>query len=253
MKDYLGISGKAAIVTGSGRGIGWGIATELASYGVRVMVSDINDERGLKVKEEILAAGGIAEYCHCDVCKVEDIKNLVAQTVSKFGTVDILVNNAGGGEPPRDFFTITDEEWDHFIRFNLYSSFFTCREVFPHMMKQNSGKIVNISSGYAICGGDWCAHYASAKAGLIGLTTSLAKEGAPYHINVNVIPAPTTHVPGKISPDGDLNDDEIPLIPMGRIAEPIDVANTAVFLVSKAADYVTGQIVAPNGGRRMLV
>ena len=253
MKDYLGISGMVAIVTGSGRGIGWGIATEFASYGVKVMVSDINDERGMRVKEEILQAGGVAEYCHCDVCCLEDIKHLVSYTVQTFGKVDILVNNAGGGEPPCDFFTITDERWDHYIRFNLYSAFYTCREVFPHMMKQKFGKIVNISSGYAICGGDGCAHYASAKAGLIGLTTSLAKEGAPYNITVNVIPAPTTHVPGKISPDAALNDDEIPLIPLGRIAEPIDVANTAVFLASHAADYVTGQIVAPNGGRRMLV
>ena len=253
MKDYLRVAGKTAIVTGSGRGIGRGIALALASYGVNVMVTDINDENGRKVKEEIQAEGGVAAYCHCDVTKVEEIKNLVKQTVDTFGSVDILVNNAGGGEPPCGFDTITDERWDYYIRFNLYSDFFMIREVFPYMKAQKKGKIVNISSGYAIGGGDFCAHYASAKAGVIGLTTSIAKEAAPYGINVNVIPVPTTDTPGLREADFELVADEIPLIPMGRIAVPEDVANTVLFLVSDAADYVTVQIVAPKGGKRMLV
>ncbi|MEG1752651.1 MAG: SDR family NAD(P)-dependent oxidoreductase [Christensenella sp.] len=253
MKDYLQIFGKVAIVTGSGRGIGRGVAMELASYGVKVMISDINDANGQKVKEEILNDKGTAEYCHCDICCIEDIKNLVAQTAERFGTVDILVNNAGGGEPPCDFIDITDERWDKYVRLNLYSAFFMIREVFPYMRAQKSGKIVNISSGYAIGGGDQCAHYASAKAGVIGLTTSIAKEAAPYNINVNVIPVPTTDTPGLREADFELVDDEIPLIPLGRIAVPKDIANTVLFLVSEAANYVTGQIVAPNGGKRMLV
>ena len=252
MKDYLRIEGKTAIVTGSGRGIGRGVAVALASYGVKVMVTDINDETGNQVKEEIIAAGGQAEYCHCDICKVEEIKHLVAETVKRFGTVDILVNNGGGGEPPCDFFAITDERWEHYIRFNLSSAFFMIREVFPYMRAQKRGKIVNISSGYAIGGGDQCAHYASAKAGVIGLTTSIAKEGAPYGINVNVIPVPTTDTPGLREADFELVADELPLIPLGRIAVPEDIANTVLFLVSAAADYVTGQIVAPHGGKRRL-
>ncbi len=253
MKDYLKVAGKTAIVTGSGRGIGRGVAEMLASYGVKVMVTDINDENGQMVKNGILAAGGEAEYCHCDVCKVEDIKNLVRKTAECFGTIDILINNAGGGEPPCDFFTITDERWEHYIRFNLSSQFYMIREVFPYMRDQKHGKIVNISSGYAIGGGDQCAHYASAKAGVIGLTTSIAKEGAPYGINVNVIPVPTTDTPGLHEVDFELVADEIPLIPLGRIAVPEDIANTILFLVSEASDYMTGQIVAPNGGKRMLV
>lgn len=253
MKDYLRIAGKTAIVTGSGRGIGRGIAVALASYGVKVMVSDINDENGNKVKDEIIAEGGTAEYCHCDICRVEDIRHLVGMAAEKFGTIDILVNNGGGGEPPCDFFTITDERWDYYVRFNLYSAFYMIREVFPYMREQHKGKIVNISSGYAIGGGDQCAHYASSKAGIIGLTTSIAKEAAPYGINVNVIPVPTTDTPGLREADFELVADEIPLIPLGRIAVPEDIANTVLFLVSESADYVTGQIVAPNGGRRMLV
>jgi len=253
MKDYLRINGKTAIVTGSGRGIGREIALELASYGARVMVCDINDKNGEGVKNEILSAGGVAGYCHCDVCDTDDVKRLVRKTAGAFGTVDILVNNAGGGGAPIDFIDITNESWEHYIRFNLSSMFFMIREVFPYMKKQNKGKIVNISSGYAIGGGDQCAHYASAKAGVIGLTSSIAKEAAAYNICVNVIPVPTTDTPGLRESDYELVADEIPLIPMGRIAEPADISGTVLFLVSEAANYLTGQIVAPNGGRRMLV
>ena len=253
MKDFLQIGGKAAIVTASGRGLGREFAAGLASYGAKVMVSDINDDGGESVKREIIAAGGTAEYCHCDVCSVEDVKRLVARTAEVFGTVDILVNNAGGGEAPRDFTDISDERWDQYIRFNLSSVFYMIREVFPYMKAQMSGKIVNISSGYAIGGGDFCAHYASAKAGVIGLTTSIAKEAAPYNIQINVIPVPTTDTPGLRESDFELVADEIPLIPAGRIAVPADIAGTVLFLVSQAANYMTGQIVAPNGGKRMLV
>ena len=166
---------------------------------------------------------------------------------------DSFINNAGGGEPPCDFYDVTDERWDKIVKLNLYSPFYTIREVFPYMRDQKSGKIVNISSGYAIGGGERCANYASAKAGLIGLTTSIAREVAEFNINVNVIPVPTTDTPGLRAADFELVDDELPLIPLGRIAQPIDIANTALFLVSEASNYVTGQIVAPNGGKRMLV
>ena len=253
MKDSLRIAGKTAIVTGSGRGIGRGIALTLASYGVNVMVCDINAENGNTVKEEIITAGGIAEFFHCDLMRNEDIKSLVNKTVETFGSIDILINNCGGGEPPRDFFDIDDESWEQYIHFNLSTQFYMIREVFPYMKEQNKGKIVNISSGYAIGGGEQCAHYASAKAGVIGLTTSIAREAAPYNICCNVIPVPTTDTPGLREADFELVADEIPLIPMGRIAVPEDVANTVLFLVSEASDYLTGQIVAPNGGKRMLV
>ena len=253
MKDYLRIEGKTAIVTGSGSGIGRGCAIALAEHGAKVMVCDINDENGMAVKNEIIAAGGTAEYMHCDLMKMDELKALVKKTAEVFGSIDILVNNCGGGEPPRDFFDIDDESWEHYIKFNLSTQFYMIREVFPYMKAQNKGKIVNISSGYAIGGGEQCAHYASAKAGVIGLTTSIAREAAPYNICCNVIPVPTTDTPGLRSADFELVADEIPLIPMGRIAQPEDVANTMLFLVSEASDYLTGQIVAPNGGKRMLV
>lgn len=253
MKDYLRIKDKVAIVTGSGRGIGRGVAIALAEYGVKVMISCRTIEDGEAVKKEIIDAGGTAEFFQSDLMKNEDIKALVAKTVDTFGKIDILVNNCGGGEPVIDFWDIDDAAWERSIHFNLSTQFYMTREVFPHMKAQGKGKIVNISSGYAIGGGDQCAHYASAKAGVIGLTTSIAKEVAPYNICCNVIPVPTTDTPGLRESDFELVPAEIPLIPLGRIAVPEDIANTVLFLVSEAADYVTGQIVAPNGGRRMLV
>lgn len=253
MKDYLGIGGKTAIVTGAGRGIGKACAKALADYGVKVAIFDINDENGNAVKDEIIAEGGEALYIHCNVTKIEEIKASIKHAAEAFGgSIDILVNNAGGSEKPIDFWNVTDELWNKIVTYNLYSQFWMAREVFPYM-KEKGGKMLNISSGYAICGGDQCIHYASAKAGVIGLTSSLAKECAPFHINVNVIPVPTTDTPGLHESDGEFVDDELPLIPQGRIAVPEDIANTVLFLVSQAAEYVTGQIVAPNGGRRMLV
>ena len=142
MKDYLGISGKAAIVTGSGRGIGQGVAEALAEYGVRVMVCDINDENGEAVVAGIRAKGGTAEYCHCDIMQTEQINALIARTVEVFGTVDFLINNGGGGEAPRDFFDLDDARFDHYVRLNLYSAFAAIRAAFPYMRKQNSGRIV---------------------------------------------------------------------------------------------------------------
>ncbi len=252
MKDYLGIGGKSAIVTGGGRGIGEACAKALASYGAKVAIFDINDVNGNAVKDQIIAGGGEAIYVHCNVMKIEEIKAAIKEAASVFGNIDILINNAGGSEKPIDFWDVTDELWNKIVTYNLFSQFWMIRETFP-FMKEKGGKIVNISSGYALCGGDQCVHYASAKAGVIGLTSSIAKEGAPFHINCNVIPVPTTKTPGLWESDGEFADDEIPLIPQGRLAEPEDISNTVLFLVSQAADYVTGQIVAPNGGRRMLV
>lgn len=254
MKDFLRIAGKVAIVTGSAQSIGFGIARELASYGVKVMLCDIDDEKGQKSLQLIRDEGGTAEYCHMDIFQVADIKHVVEETVRMFGGVDILVNNVGGGEPSVHFEEISDESWDKYIRFNLYGAFYMTREVFPYMMRQKSGKIVNISSGYAIGGGDYCAHYATAKAGLIGFTTSVAREAAPYNVNVNVIPVATTDTPAmRLTDTPEMIEQEICSTPLGRIGTPQDVANTVLFLVSEAASYITGQIVAPNGGKRMLV
>ena len=174
-RDYLKITGRAAIVTGSGRGIGRATARALANYGARVMVCDINDEWGMEVVKEIRENGGIAEYCHCDVADTLQVKEMVKVTVEAFGTVDILVNNAGIGSVSLPFEEITDEQWEQMIKVDLTAPFYVCREVIPYMKEQKHGKIINISSGSGIIGCEFCSHYASAKAGLIGFTQSIAK------------------------------------------------------------------------------
>ncbi len=253
-KDFLKLGGRVAIVTGSGSGIGMDIAIKLAEYGAKVMLCCRTEKNGCDVKKRIEDAGGAAEYFRCDVMDSKQVDALIRYTLDCFGRVDLLVNNAGGGAPSREFYDLSDEDWDYMIRFNLYSQFYVTRACFPHMMKQRYGRIVNISTGYAIGGGDWCAAYASAKAGVIGFTTSIAKEGAPYNITCNVIPVPTTDTPAMRACDTpEQIEEEIAATPLKRIATTDDIANATMYLLSDAASFVTGQILAPNGGKRMLV
>ena len=142
-----------------------------------------------------------------------------------------------------------DDDMDEHLQADEVSR--ALRRCIDNVLDAREAEIIRLR--YAIGGGERCANYASAKAGLIGLTTSIAREVAEFNINVNVIPVPTTDTSGLRAADFELVDDELPLIPLGRIAQPIDIANTALFLVSEASNYVTGQIVAPNGGKRMLV
>lgn len=249
-KDYLNITGNSAIVTGSGRGIGQAIALALGRFGAKVMVCDIHDEWGKNTVEEIKKEGGMAEYCHCDIANTAQVKEMVETTMRAFGTIDILVNNAGIGSISLPFEDITDEDWDRMLKVDLTAPFYVCREVVPHMKVKKHGKIVNISSGSGIIGCEFCTHYASAKAGLIGFTQSIAKELAQDHINVNAIAVPTTETPMLKETDFDIFvEDELKEIPWGRIGIPEDIADMVLYLSSDASEYVTGQVLAPNGGR----
>lgn len=249
--DYLKIAGSVAIVTGSGRGIGRATALALGRFGVNVMVCDLHDDWGEEAVKEIRREGGLAEYCHCDVADMLQVKALVEATIRSFGTIDILVNNAGIGSVSLPFEEITDEEWDRMLRVDLTAPFYLCREVIPYMKAKKHGKIINISSGSGIIGCEYCSHYASAKAGLIGFTQSIAKELAKDRINVNAIAVPTTQTPMLKETDFDVFvEDELRDIPWGRIGTPEDIADMVLYLSSDASEYVTGQVLAPNGGRR---
>lgn len=249
--DYLKIAGKIAIVTGGGRGIGRATALALSRFGVKVMICDVHDDWGEQVVKEIDTQGGIAEYRHCDVADNAQVKALIAATVHVFGTIDILVNNAGIGSISLPFEEIINEDWDRMLRVDLTAPFYLCKEAIPYMRAQKHGKIINISSGSGIIGCEFCSHYASAKAGLIGFTQSIAKELAKDRINVNVIAVPTTQTPMLKETDFDVFvEDELRDIPWGRIGTPEDIADMVLYLASDASEYVTGQILAPNGGRR---
>ena len=245
MFDYFGFEGQTAIVTGSGNGIGRATAIMLADLGANVMVCDIEGDSAKKVAEEITERGGAAVYNRCDVTKLEEIKETIKKTVDTFGNVDILVNNAAGFGGGKTFDVMTYEEWDRLIRINLTGAYMFTNEVLPYMVKKQHGKICMVSSGAAL-GYDFSA----SKAGMIGLAKELSQELAKHRINVNVLGTGLTdtrmaHLPGRSW------EDETKGLPWYRVGTPKDQASAIVFLVSEAAEYITGQVLCPNGGAWM--
>ena len=249
-RDYLKITGRAAIVTGSGRGIGRATARALANYGARVMVCDINDEWGMEVVKEIRENGGIAEYCHCDVADTLQVKEMVKVTVEAFGTVDILVNNAGIIKRC-DAVDVTEADWDTVIDINEKVVFFLSQAFAKQYIKQqDGGKIINVASMLSYQGGIRVPSYTASKSAIMGLTKALANEWAKYNINVNAI-APgymATNNTAQLRSDDDRSDEILSRIPAGRWGTPEDMQGAVVWLASKASDYVNGYTVAVDGG-----
>ncbi len=226
------------LITGGARGIGAATARAFAALGDRVI---INYNKSKKEAEELAEElGGIAIYA--DVSKPDEIKKMFAQ----IGAVDILINNAGiCGFYMLD--AMTDEEWTNMIDTNLSSVFYCSREALPHMIRQKSGVIVNVSSMWGICGASCEVAYSAAKAGVIGFTKALAKEVGPSNVRVNCV------APGAI--DTDMNkalDDEARAAicdetPLGRFGTPDEIAKAIVFLADENS-FITGQVLSPNGG-----
>lgn len=246
-----GLSGKVALVTGASRGIGRAIALSLAERGVAVLVNyNGSQERALQTVEQIRQDGGQAEAFCCDVADYAACGKLVEEIIGKYGHVDILVNNAG---VTRDnlILRMTEEEYDKVLDTNLKGAFNTIRHLSRYFLKQRSGKVINISSVSGIMGNPGQSNYSASKAGLIGLTKSVARELAGKGICVNAV------APGYIATD---MTDALPeraregllrMIPMGRVGSPEDVAQAVVYLASPAADYVTGQVLCIDGGMGM--
>jgi 3-oxoacyl-[acyl-carrier protein] reductase len=250
MFDYFKLEGKTAIVTGSGNGIGRATAIMLADLGSNVVVCDIEGDRAKAVSEEINQSGGRSIHTLCDVRKLEDIRNTISEAINRFGDIDILVNNAAGCGGGITFDRMNYDEWDRLISLNLTSAYRFTNEVLPFMVKKQSGKICMVSSGAAL-GYDFSdPHYAASKAGMIGLAKELAQELAKYRINVNVLGTGLTDTRMAHSPDRSWEDETKGLI-WHRAGLPEDQAAAIVYLVSAAADYVTGQVLCPNGGAWM--
>lgn len=235
---------KVAVVTGASRGIGKSIALELAKLGyVTVINYASNDDAANAVVKEITDNGGEAKAIKCDVGDAEAVKGMMESIVSEFGRIDVLVNNAGITKDGL-FIRMSEEDWLKVINTNLSSAFFITKPVAKVMMKQRSGCIVNISSIVGVFGNAGQANYAAAKAGMIGLTKSLAKELAPRGITVNAI------APGFIETDmtHGLDKDKIASgIPLGRLGKPEDIAEAVKFLVT-GGSYITGQVLSVDGG-----
>jgi 3-oxoacyl-[acyl-carrier protein] reductase len=245
------LTGKTAIVTGGSRGIGRSIALELAKNGANIVVNYAGSEaKAQSVVEEIEELGVKAFKVQADVADEQQVKEMVKATVDTFGSVDILVNNAG---ITRDnlLMRMKETEFDQVINTNLKGVFMCTKSVTRQMMKQRSGRIINVASIVGVSGNPGQANYVAAKAGVIGLTKTTAKELASRNILVNAI------APGFISTDmtdqltTEQRDSMLNLIPLAKLGEPEDVAKVVRFLASDDANYITGQTIHIDGGMVM--
>ena len=242
------LSGKVAVVTGGRRGIGRAIAETLAQRGADIMIGDCTEDPGIGTAAEIAAATGRRVVASCvDVANYQSAKDFIERTTEEFGRVDILVNNAG---ITRDnlIVRISDEDWDSVLNVNLKGAFNCCKAVARQMMKQRYGRIVNITSVAGLAGNAGQANYASSKAGLVGLTKSLAKELGSRNITVNAIaPGLITTALTDVLPQ-ELKETAIKMTPLGRAGTPEDIARAVAFLVSDDAAFITGQVLSVDGG-----
>lgn len=248
----FGLEGKVAIVTGSGRGIGRAIARFYAKSGADVVVVARSIDAIEETAELVRDEGRKALAVPTDVTKVDQIKELLNQTLNTFGKLDILVNNAGGFTPGGGYVLDTNaEEWLAGVELNLNSIFYCCRYLGEEMVKRKAGNIINISSGMGLGPSPGVSHHASPRAGVFNFTQSLALEWAPYNIRVNCISPGLIETPLTTRMWIDFPETKAPLInniPMGRIGKPEEIAAAAVFLASDAASYVTGQYLSVCGG-----
>ena len=242
------LTGKIALVTGAGRGIGAEIARTFAREGAAVIINyNGSKERAEKVAAEIIAAGGNAETYQCNVADDAACKEMIDTCIKSYGRIDILVNNAG---ITRDdlLMRMSEEDFDTVMDTNLKGTFHTIRHMSRYFLKQKSGKIINMSSVSGILGNAGQANYSASKAGVIGLTKSVARELASRRINVNAI------APGFIATDmtdamtEEAKEKIAESIPFKRIGQPEEIAEMALFLASDKSDYITGQVFAVDGG-----
>lgn len=244
------MKGQVAIVTGAGQNIGKAIAMSLATDGAGICVLDINGRAAESAAEEIAARGGRAVAYKVDVSLFEEVMALVPKVLESFGTVDILVNNAG---ITRDNLLVRmkEEEWDAVIGVNLKGAFNCSRAFCRQMIKQRRGRILNVASVIGLTGNQGQANYAASKAGVIGLTKSMARELAPRGITVNAVAPGFIDTAMTQALSERASEQLISRVPISRLGRPEDVAAAVSFLVSDKASYITGQVLNVDGGMVM--
>ncbi len=244
------LENKVALVTGAARGIGKAVALTLAGEGADIAVSDVNLEGAESTAEEIESLGRRTLISRVDVSKIKEVNETVDKILDKFGRIDILINNAGITADSL-LIRMKEADWDKVIEINLKGAFNCLKAVAKPMMKARSGKVVNMASVIGLIGNVGQANYAASKAGVIGLTKSLARELAPRGINVNAVAPGFIKTPMTEKLSDEVKEEMCKRIPLNRFGAPEDVAEVVLFLVSDRAAYVTGQVINVDGGMVM--
>lgn len=249
INSMFSLNGKTALITGASKGIGKEIAILLASCGADIALVARGEEELKKVTKEIQALGRKASYIALDLTKTDEIPAMAEFFYNEFGSIDILVNNAGINIP-KPVEEVTEDDWDRVMDINMKSVFFTTKEVGKYMVKEKSGKIINVSSQMAFVGYFKRSAYSSSKGGITQLTKALAIEWAEHNINVNAI-APTfieTPMTEKMFKDNIFKKEVLDRIPLGRLAKTKDLYGAFVYLASEASNMVTGHTLLVDGG-----
>jgi 3-oxoacyl-[acyl-carrier protein] reductase len=241
------LSGRVAVVTGAARGIGWEIAQRLCGAGASLAVVDVADDTVAQAAAELSRRGAGARGYRCDVSSFDETAAVGEKVLADFGRVDVLVNNAGITRD-RLFVRMTGDDWAAVINVNLTGAFNFSKAFAPSMLRQRAGCIVNIASVVGQAGNAGQANYAASKAGLIGLTKSLAREFGPRGVRVNAVAPGFIRTSMTDALPEDAQNQMKQAIPLGRFGETGDVAGVVMFLVSDASAYVTGQVINCDGG-----
>jgi 3-oxoacyl-[acyl-carrier protein] reductase len=246
------LADKVAVVTGAGQGLGRAIGHRLASEGARIAIVDVDEASAKTVAEEIQQSGDQAIAVACDVASREQVMAAAQQISEELGLVDVLVSNAGVVRPAM-LWQMSVDDWSTVIDIHLNGAFHWLQAVVPGMRERRSGRIIFTTSAAGINGTVGQVNYSAAKAALLGLTRSAAQELARYGITVNAVaPAAATAMTEKIRTDEKLKDKALSKIPLQRWAEPEEIAGTYAFLASSDAGYITGQVIAADGGMVMV-
>jgi 3-oxoacyl-[acyl-carrier protein] reductase len=250
MEDF---TGRVAVITGAARGMGETHARLLARGGATVVVHDILGDLAQATAESIRKDGGKAEVMVCDVTDIARLKSLLNDAERRLGAIDILVNNAGiGSESPLE--EISEAQFDRMFAVHVKGTFFATQAVVPGMKARRRGKIINISSIWGMVAHHYASDYCGAKAALLGLTKAWAKELAPWNIHVNAV-APGGVITDMVLSQPDIETrmaEKVKRVPLGRYAEPIEISHTVAFLASSESDFITGQVISPNGGETIV-
>ncbi len=255
----MNLNNKVALITGSNRGIGRGLAEAFANAGADIVVNypsnqnEIFREEALNVVENVKAAGRRAIAVEADVVKKNEVETLVNSAVEKFGRIDILVNNAGFTRPAM-MLKMTEEEWDQVVDIHLKAPFLCSQAAARVMKEQNSGKIINVTSVAGLMGTVGQINYSAAKGGILSMTKSQARELARYNVCVNAISlgVVATDMTAKIRTDEKLREIYMNRILLGRFAETEDISPAFIFLASDESNYITGQLLCVDGGYGMV-